>query len=96
MYRTPRTHEEFVAQEEAGKALMAQASPEQRALVAEVQAYAQAHYEEGGWDFVLECWYDHDIFPYLVEAEFDLDKAIREIGRSVGVLDDYRKDIQGA
>lgn len=96
MYKVPRTHEEYVAQQEAGKALMAAATPEQRALVGAVQAHAQAHYEQGGWDFVLECWEDHDIFPYLVEAGFDLDNAIRAIGRSVGVLDDYRKDIQGA
>ncbi|UTC28830.1 hypothetical protein MARCHEWKA_03180 [Brevundimonas phage vB_BpoS-Marchewka] len=96
MYKTPTSHEEFVAQEEAGKAAMAAATPEQRALIADVQAYAQAHYEDGGWDFVLECWYDHDIFPYLVAAAFDLDKAIEAIGRSIGVVDDYRKDIQGA
>ncbi|USN13994.1 hypothetical protein KABACHOK_01580 [Brevundimonas phage vB_BpoS-Kabachok] len=96
MYKPPRSHEEFVAQEEAGKAAMAAATPEQRALIDVIKTHAQAHYETGGWDFVLECWYDHDIFPYLVRAEFDVNRAILEIGRSVGAIDDYRKDIQGA
>lgn len=96
MPKVPHTHEEYVAQEEAGKALMAAATPEQRALIAEVRTYAQAHYEQGGWDFVVECWDDHDIFPYLVEVDFDLDRAIRAIGRSIGVIDEHRKEIQGA
>lgn len=96
MYKPPATHDEYMAEQAAGKARMAAATPEQRALVGAVQSHAQAHYEQGGWDFVLECWEEHDIFAYLAEADFDLDKAIAEIGWSVGVIDDYRTEIQNA
>ena len=96
MSKPPSTHAEYMAQVEAGKALLAAASPEQRALVDAIRTYAQAHYEQGGWDYVIECWEDHDIFAYLAEADFNLDKAIAEIADAVGIVDERRTEIQNA
>lgn len=38
-------------------------------LVAVVRAYAQEHYDEGGWDFVVETWQDEDIVEVIGDAK---------------------------
>lgn len=35
------------------------------ALVEAVKAHALAHYEEGGWDVVVECWDDAQIAEHV-------------------------------
>ena len=37
-------------------------------LVTAVKAHALAHYEEGGWDVLVECWDDADMAEVLVEV----------------------------
>lgn len=36
-------------------------------LVEFIKAYALAHYEDGGWDVIVECWTDDEILSELVE-----------------------------
>jgi hypothetical protein len=35
--------------------------------VDEVKAYALEHYEDGGWDVIVECWSDDDIALALAD-----------------------------
>lgn len=38
------------------------------AQVTAVKAYALAHYEEGGWDVIVECWDDQQIADAILNA----------------------------
>jgi hypothetical protein len=37
-------------------------------LVEYVKKYAAAHYEDGGWDVIVECWTDGEIAERLGDA----------------------------
>lgn len=37
-------------------------------LVEAVKAHAMAHYNDGGWDVVVECWDDAEIIEHITEA----------------------------
>lgn len=45
-------------------------------LVEAVKAHALAHYEDGGWDVVVECWEDREIADHLDQAHFNDDGSI--------------------
>jgi hypothetical protein len=64
-------------------------------MVDAVKAHAKAHYEEGGWDFVIECWSDD-----MIDEEIGLARsnatAIKRVGAAVGAVDSYRADIINA
>lgn len=62
-------------------------------FIAAVRAHALANYNEGGWDFVVECWSDEDILDRIEGAD-SAEEAIRQVGEDVGVLSDYRDDIR--
>jgi|TARA_R110000744_G_scaffold368978_1_gene479051 hypothetical protein len=56
-----------------------------------IKEYALAHYNESGWDVLIECWEDDEI-----EAKAEglaLPEAIRTIGAELKIYDDYRRDI---
>jgi hypothetical protein len=64
-------------------------------LIKAVREYAVAHYEEGGWDILVECWEDADIAKPLARANSKTpEDAIAIIGTILGVQDSYRRDIQ--
>jgi hypothetical protein len=37
-------------------------------LVEAVKAHAEAHYEDGGWDVIVECWSDEEIAQQIGRA----------------------------
>ena len=41
-----------------------------QALVDGVKAHAQEHYNEGGWDVVIECYTDEMIAAHLKEPDY--------------------------
>lgn len=63
-------------------------------FVAKVRAHAQANYEQGGWDFVVECWDDSQILAELERAEGDGEAALAAIAEAVGVVDERRQDVR--
>lgn len=65
-------------------------------LIKAVRAHALAHYEEDGWDYVVECYEDADL-QQLIEEEgaTTAEEAIKALGKVMKLKDDYRKDIQG-
>lgn len=53
-------------------------------LIEEVRAYAYAHYTEGGWDVLVECWEDADIAEAIAGATTLLG-ARRKLATVIGV-----------
>lgn len=84
------TYEE---ERDAAKALFATATPAQLAGVQAVIDHALQHYNENGWDFVIETWERYEIFEVLLSVGCDVPMAIKEIGSRVKVVADYRADI---
>jgi hypothetical protein len=41
---------------------------ETEAIVEAVKEHAQEHYDEGGWDVIVECWEDVDIAKVITES----------------------------
>ncbi len=69
--------------------------------VAAVKRYAHEHYNEDGWDYVVETFSDEqiaeDLMENLAETPHPLssdEKAIECIGWLCKLLDDRRRDIQ--
>jgi hypothetical protein len=60
-------------------------------LVKEVREYAEANYEKGGWDYIVECWSDEDIAEAIVGAKSKLG-AIRKLSRIVKVFADRQAE----
>jgi hypothetical protein len=63
-------------------------------MVAAVRAHALAHYNEAGWDYVVECWSDADIEFEIRQSDGTLEGAIHNIGSQVAVQDEIRRDVQ--
>lgn len=64
-------------------------------LVNAVRKYAIDHYEEDGWDYVVECWMDGDILEVIEDAETPA-QAIKRVRAVIKPLDEYRRDIQAS
>jgi hypothetical protein len=62
-------------------------------LIAAVRAHAEANYENGGWDYVVEAMDDKDIEEKLegINTEFG---AIKKMKWLVNLLDGHRKEIE--
>lgn len=56
-----------------------------------VKDYAQTHYNDGGWDVVIECWSDEDIAK-CIEGARTPKGAIRKVAVIVGVYADRQAD----
>lgn len=56
-----------------------------------VKAHALAHYEEGGWDFVVEAYEDRELDEAIRNAGWKTGaQAIKGMADVVAVLDDRR------
>jgi hypothetical protein len=63
-------------------------------LIKRIRQHALANYEQGGWDYLVECYSDNDIILLVAECE-SFEQAIDKLGRIMAIKDDYRSDIQG-
>lgn len=64
-------------------------------LIAAVRKHAMLHYNEGGWDYVVEAYEDADILEAIGRAR-TVAGAIRNVGREVGLRHDYAEDIRNS
>lgn len=64
-------------------------------LVQAVRDYANANYNKGGWDIIVECWSDEDILGEIGNVK-TVSGAIRKVSKVVQVISDYRSEIQNA
>lgn len=62
-------------------------------LVDAVRAHAVEHYNEGGWDFVVECWEDWEILAVVRGCKKE-GQAIRKVRKQIRALDDRRREVQ--
>jgi hypothetical protein len=62
-------------------------------LIDAVKTHANQNYHTGGWDFVVECWEDHDIAEAIAGAT-NADQAIRRVQQIAKTLDDHRQEVQ--
>lgn len=66
-------------------------------LVAHVKAHAQAHYTDGGWDVIVECWEDDQIAKVLREDDANTPaKAIASFKPVVDVWADRQADARNS
>lgn len=61
-----------------------------------VREHAGAHYNEDGWDYVVEAFDDKYIIEIIRDARATTVKtAINAVHQVVKIKDEYRKDIEG-
>jgi predicted RNase H-like HicB family nuclease len=53
--------------------------------------YAQEHYNDGGWDVIVECWTIKDIMDHIGDGESKED-ALKSIEGAVSVWADQQAD----
>lgn len=62
-------------------------------LVGYVKAYAMAHYNDGGWDNVVECWEDEEIAEHLREYNATTEEqAVRAFATLVEVWAEHERN----
>ena len=62
-------------------------------MVKAVKAHAIAHYEEGGWDTIVECYSDEELAAEIGSyGSKTLEEAIRDVGIGCGAYEDVRQD----
>lgn len=62
-------------------------------FIEKIRKYAVEHYNEDGWDFLVETWEDSDVLD-ACEGYSSFEDAIKKIAKVLKVQDDYRKEIQ--
>lgn len=65
------------------------------ALVEGVKAHALAHYEDGGWDVVVECWEDAQIAEHIEGAD-TVEEAVQRFEGVVSVWADQQADARNS
>lgn len=60
-------------------------------MIVAVRKHALAHYNEDGWDFIVECWEDQDIGE-AIDGALTIEDAIRKALRSAKLLDEMRAE----
>lgn len=61
-------------------------------LIPAVRQYALDHYNQDGWDYLVECWEDSDIADAIAGAT-TLEQAIAKCHRGVSLLDERRREV---
>jgi hypothetical protein len=62
-------------------------------LIAAVKQHAVEHYEQDGWDIVVECYSDAELADIIKRARTAAG-AIRKVKAHIKPRADYRADIQ--
>jgi hypothetical protein len=66
--------------------------PTEDDLVEAVKKHALANYNSGGWDYIVECWSDHEI-KMAIEGCVTIDDAVKAVQEVAGLLDERRNEI---
>jgi hypothetical protein len=62
-------------------------------ILAAVRAHALAHYEQDGWDVIVECYEDAELAELLRGCNTP-DEAIAQAGRAASTFDEARRAVQ--
>lgn len=71
--------------------LAAASIPHRQGLVDKVKAHALAHYNDGGWDVVVETMTDFDI-ALMIEGAETIGQAVAAFGDAVSIWADAEAD----
>ena len=63
-----------------------------RKLVEAVIQHAVDHYEIGGWDILVECWSDEEIWSWIEGAASEKE-AIRLVAQALKPIHEHRMEI---
>lgn len=58
-----------------------------------IRIHALAHYNENGWDYLVECYSDEDILVAMKDAR-NYDEALRYVSEVVELMNERRTEIQ--
>lgn len=61
-------------------------------LINTIRQHALTHYEEDGWDILVECWSTNDILDCIGDAK-NAEEAIIRCSDTLSVIDGYRSEI---
>jgi len=90
---TEQTFEEYLAAEEAARQTRIRyAKPE---IIAAVREYALAHYEDGGWDVIVEAYDDEQIADVIGQVQ-SLKAAIAKFAVVIDVYSDRQADARNS
>ncbi|MFE2104326.1 hypothetical protein ACFXAF_00380 [Kitasatospora sp. NPDC059463] len=73
-------------------------SPSMAELIEAVKAHADKHYDEGGWDVVVECYTDRELQEWLESTEYGatvpttVEEAVARVASAVGIWADWQAD----
>jgi hypothetical protein len=67
--------------------------PTKEELVKAVRDYAIAHYEQDGWDYIVETYTDAELAEEIGQAH-TVKGAIAKVRRTARLLDERRRDIE--
>jgi hypothetical protein len=81
-------------EDEQGRSVMA-ISAARRELIDGVKAHALAHYTHGGWDVIVECWSDEQIFDATRKCR-TVSGAVKELSTVVDVYADQQADAKNS
>jgi hypothetical protein len=63
--------------------------------IKELRSHALDHYEESGWDYLVECWSDEDIALIIRESCADTyEEAFQAVAEYVDLLGDQRSEVE--
>ncbi len=66
-------------------------------IIEYIKQYANEHYEDGGWDVLVECWSDADIEEHLILCNVTTkDKALSAFKNIVDVWADQQADARNS
>lgn len=64
-------------------------------MVAAVKLYANEHYNEEGWDSIMECYSNSELAEEITEGNcHTIEEAIAYVGKGCKTWNEYRMDIQ--
>ncbi len=65
--------------------------PTKPELIRAVRTHAEAHYNEGAWDYVVEAYEDEDLTEVIGDAG-TAEEAIRRVGDVLDLQVEYRQE----
>lgn len=77
---------------------MIETSMNQDELATRIANHAQEHYEDGGWDVIVECWSHQEIVDYLVQygGIKTFEDALKAFQSVIGVWADQQADARNS
>jgi ribosomal protein L12E/L44/L45/RPP1/RPP2 len=57
-----------------------------------IREHANIHYEENGWDILVETWMDEDIIEVIDECE-SYEEAVYALVDILSTINEYREDM---